>query len=85
VKLAAKKDGGELQGMGGYHYMLHPIAIGDGDGTTREPEFWTLIGYHVIEVDEVKGARLLKEAAAALSHQIEVAFLVDGPKKRAVK
>ena len=80
MKLAVKKDGGELQG---YHYMLHPIAIGDDAGTT--PEFWTLIGYHVIEVDEVKGARLLKKAAAALRHQIEVAFLVDGPKKGAVK
>lgn len=81
MKLAVKKDGGELQGLGGYHYMLHPIPMDD-----MQAELFSLMGYKIIEIEDAKGTRLVAEAVAALRHQVEVAYLVDGrmPKSKPV-
>lgn len=76
MKLAVKKDGGELQGLGGYHYMLVPFPMEDD----KHAELWALMGHEIVEIDDQNGARLLRDAREALRHQVEVAYLVDGPK-----
>jgi hypothetical protein len=73
VILAVRKEEGRIPG-GGFHYLTHPIAIPE-----VEIMLWNLMGYELIEVDDEKGTRLLKEATVALRHQVEVAYLIDGP------
>lgn len=72
MQLAVRKDVGGVPG-GGFHYMLHPIAMGPHEG-----EIFALMGYHIIDVGPARGARLLAESVAALRSQIEVAYLVEG-------
>lgn len=46
-------------------------------GTPQEHILFEQIGYHIIEVPEEHADRLMKEARAALNHQIEVAFITE--------
>jgi hypothetical protein len=80
VKLAVKKDEGSVPG-GGYHYMLCPFAM----ESDKHAALWELMGYIIIEVDAEAGDRLLAGAREALRHQMEVAYLVDGPNQKVVK
>jgi hypothetical protein len=73
VILAIRKEEGRIPG-GGFHYLTHPIEI-----PAPEAPLWDLMGYELIELDREKGERLLREASAALVHQVEVAYLIDGP------
>lgn len=73
MKLAVRKDTSGTVPMGGYYYMLHPFEM---ESVFQEKTFKQM-GHLIIEVDDKEGARLLKEAAAALNHQIEVAILTE--------
>jgi hypothetical protein len=73
VKLAVRKMEGSIPG-GGFHYLLHPFEVPE-----REAPLWSGMGYELVDVEDTKGERLLGEAREALRHQLEVAYLVDGP------
>lgn len=73
MKLAVKKDAGEMQGMGGYHYMLHPFPMKDD----CEASMYFSMGYAIVEVPDAEGERLVTQAKAALAHQMEVAILTE--------
>ncbi len=77
MKLAVKKDGGEMQGLGGYHYILMPIRFGQPGMEWMAPEVWEMMGHTIIEVEDEVGERLLKQSADALRHQYEVAVLTE--------
>lgn len=72
MKLAIRKEEGSIP-MGGYHYNLVPLKF----ESDREASLWGLLGYIIIEVTEEEGLRLLREAGAALRHQVEVAFITE--------
>lgn len=72
MKLAVRKEEGRVPG-GGFHYLLAPIRF-ESDSHAR---LWELMGYIVIDVDNVTGERLLAEAGAALKHQCEVAVITE--------
>lgn len=74
MRLAVKKDPGSVVG-GGFHYMLHPIAMRDlfEEGVYRQ------MGYIILQVDDQKGERMLAEASKALCHQLEVAEVTEHP------
>jgi len=74
MRLAVRKEEGSVPG-GGFHYLLHPIAM----TSDAESEIFRLMGHIIIEVDDGLGGRLLADAGCALRHQVEVACLVDGP------
>lgn len=78
--LAVRKDEGSVPG-GGFHYMLHPIEI----ASPREADLWRLMRYEIVEVEDERGKQLLADSRAALKHQVEVAFLVDGPDSKRVE
>lgn len=73
MKLAVKKDHGSIPG-GGFHYMLHPMKL---EPEEMQAAVFELMGYHIIDVDEPTGERLIASARAALNHQIEVATLTE--------
>lgn len=77
MKLAVRKEEGSVPG-GGFHYLLHPIAM----KSDAEGEIFRLMGHVLIEVEEARGEQLLGEARAALRHQVDVAYLVDGPENK---
>lgn len=72
TKLAVRKEPGIIPG-GGYHYMLHPIAM----KSDQEAAIFETIGYVIIEVDDAHAAKLLDNARAAINHQVEVAVLTE--------
>jgi hypothetical protein len=72
VKLAVRKEEGTIPGSG-YHYFLYPIEM-ENDA---QAEVFRMMGHIVIEVADDVGARLIREAAAALFHQVEVAWLAE--------
>ena len=72
MKLAVMKAEGHIPG-GGYHYMLHPIALKDD----FEADVFKMIGYVILEVTDADGEKLLKEAREALMHQCQVAVLTE--------
>ena len=57
--------------------MLHPIRL----ESEAHAEIFKLMGYCVIEVGDERGEQLLRDACAALKHQVEIAYLVDGIKR----
>lgn len=73
MKLAVKKDGGELQGLGGYHYMLQPFELDD-----FQEKAYRMMRHVIIDVDYATGLRLLEDARNAMRHQVEVAILCEG-------
>jgi len=77
MKLAVMKDSSGKFPMGGFHYNVIPMAMQD------DLSIWTYekMGHIIIEVDDETGKRLLKEAGAALRHQVEVAILTDAAEK----
>lgn len=77
IKLAVNKMPGHIPG-GGFHYLLHPIAM----MSDQEAEIFKLMGYVIIEVPGEKATELLKEANAALKHQVEVAILTEQALKK---
>jgi len=70
--LAVMKAEGHIPG-GGYHYMLHPIALNN----VEESKIFKLMGYIILEVPDEKGKRLIIEANNAIIHQVEVARLTE--------
>lgn len=72
MKLAVRKEEGSIPG-GGFHYMLHPLAM----NSEFECAVFAQMGYIIFEVPDDKGAQLIKAACAALSHQLEVAVFAD--------
>lgn len=79
MKLAVRKDEGSVPG-GGFHYFLHPIEM----QSNVEAQLFGVMGYVLIEVEEERGKALLTEAREALRHQVDVAYLVDGPNNKRV-
>lgn len=75
--LAVRKDVGGIPG-GGFHYMLHPFAMAD----EREAQIFQMMGYNIIYVTISKGEELLKEAIAALNHQLDIAERVESSIER---
>lgn len=76
TKLAVMVDFSGKVPLGGNHYMLFPKKLG-----VQESEIFRLMGYEIIEVDEIEADRLIDQAGAALNHQVEVAVLVETQKK----
>jgi len=72
MKLAVKKEPGFIPG-GGFHYMMHPMKF----ESDQQAAVYELMGYNIVTVDEATGERLLEQARAALSHQVEVAYLTE--------
>lgn len=72
MKLVVMKMPGHIP-HGGFHYCVVPKRMEDAN----EHLLWELQGHVVVEVSEEHGERLLKEAGAALCHQIEVATLTE--------
>jgi hypothetical protein len=72
IKLAVRKEEGRLPG-GGFHYMLHPFAM----TSDQETMVFEMMGHVIIEVPSHDAVRLLKEAVAALNHQVQVAFIFE--------
>lgn len=72
MKLAVRKEPGSIPGSG-FHYMLHPFIM----QSDVEAAIFDSMGYHIIEVETDKGERLLKQAQAALNHQIEIAVITE--------
>ena len=70
LKLAVKRDGGELQGLGGYHWFLFPMVLDD-----KQAAIYEHMGFIIIEVEETLCEQLLKDAAVALNHQLLLATL----------
>ncbi len=74
MKLAVRKEEGQIHGAG-YHYFLAPHRLTEPDAA-----MWGLLGWHIVEVDDARGERLIREAGEALRHQFEIACLADAPK-----
>lgn len=72
MKLAVRKEEGSIPG-GGFYYMLHPLSM----KSDVEAAIMEQTGHVIIEVSDDHGVRLLASACAALSHQVEVAFIVE--------
>lgn len=72
IKLAVRKEEGSIPG-GGYHYMLHPMAM----TSKEEAEIFALMGHVILEVDRCQGERLLDDARVALRNQCQVAVLTE--------
>lgn len=78
MKLAVNKMPGHIPG-GGFHYLLHPIAM----QSAEEAALFELMGYVILDIaDDAKGERLLRQAQAALQHQVEVAVLTEEELKK---
>lgn len=75
--LAIKKDSHTSVPLGGFCYQLATFPM----DSEKHAAVWRLMGWQIVEVDEATGHRLLIEASQALRHQVEIAWLVDGPKK----
>lgn len=75
MKLAVRKDEGSIPGAG-FHYMLMPLRL-EGPNKVADADILALTGHVIIEVSDEVGERLLKEAVAALNHQVEVATLAE--------
>lgn len=73
MKLAIKIDSSGNYPGGGFHYMLHPMAM----RSDREADIFRWMGHTIIEVSDEQGVRLLDSAGAALNHQIEIAILCE--------
>lgn len=72
MKLAVRKEPGHIPGSG-FHYHLMPFKI----ETDAQATIYEHMGLISIEVPDEVGLRLLKEAAAALLHQVEIAILAE--------
>lgn len=72
MKLAVRKEEGRIPG-GGFHYMLHPMAMTND----FEAECFKRMGHVIVEVPNDKGEQLLKAGRAALAHQMEIAVFTD--------
>lgn len=79
MKIAIKKDEGNIPG-GGYHYMTFPVPM---ETQGMHSVAFKMMGYEIIEVDDVLGEKIIKEARQALAHQVEVAHLYEDPRFRA--
>lgn len=77
--LAIKKEEGSIKGAG-FHFMMHPFRMNGRE----QVDIYKLMGYHIVQVPDERGEKLLEDAKVALSHQVEVAFLVDGPEQDGV-
>ncbi len=71
--VAVRKEEGSIPGTG-FHYLMYPIKFTN----EMEPKFFELMGYIVFEVNDELGEELLRQARAALSHQVQVAHLCEG-------
>jgi hypothetical protein len=77
MKLAVMKDESSRVPGGGYHYNLHPFEMRD----EFECKVYQQMGYIIIEVEDLRGKELIKQAKDALNHQVNVAVLADAAEK----
>ncbi len=77
MKLAVRKEPGIVPGSG-FHYMLFPMKM---DENGMESEFFRLMGYVIVDVEDARGEELLAQGRAALKHQVEIAYLTDAAEK----
>lgn len=72
MKLAVRKETGEIPGSG-FHYFLLPIKL----ESDFQAAAFEQMGHIIIEVDADKAEALLDQARLALRHQIEIAHLAE--------
>lgn len=72
MKLAVRREPSHIP-LAGFHYMLFPIKM----ECDSQAAIYQQMGHIIIEVDTLKGERLLSEGAQALRHQIEIAYLAE--------
>lgn len=73
MKVALMKAPGHIEGAGS-HYFVHPHEM----RSEAEAQVFTVLGYKVVDVDVVGGTKLVKDALAAMEHQMTVAKLFEG-------
>jgi len=77
MRLAIKREAGEIP-LCGYHYHLHPFVI----RCDQEAAAFASIGYMIVEVEELRGERLLDEAKHYLALQAELLVLDEVERKK---
>ncbi len=69
MKLAIRKE----PAVGGFIYSLFPLEM----GSEPQAQAFGMNGYVIIEVEKENGLKLMSEARASLSHQIEISSLAQ--------